>query len=514
MSFSRAGWAVLFFFSFLSNLYAEPINLNTFPESKKIGEVNHEWVKEIHLHSSSRGDDYYFFGPKESDLGKPVFIYYSGSGLFLKDLAPLSFDRFDTFSHLLFDEKTETLFYIGQKGKRYSLVINGREGPFFDYWELEKLDPSRMREAMSPDGRRILYEPCYFKPGTSYPLPSFTKCEIVLGDAQKDEVISLASLAKIKSPRLHESGFGADNKGYYFILEERDWNEHGGIGPYVLVVDGKAVGKPFSNVSCDALKFRMTNILRCAGTREGKPWVYENGAEREVTPQVSSPSASSWKVDQDFSEDLSVEKTGSIRELRSKKVDGKYYYRVNGKEYGPYFFVGEMILSPDGNRFAFKASRKLNDKHFYVVDGKEEKAHEYVSDRFSFSPDSRRYVYMARDEKPKGHELKPILVVEDGKENPTPPFDNSTLIVPFFTPDSKNIVYWTRSDRDFACPEPYKGMTCSDPASYLAVKGKLLSDEKDWIMPQTLPQFSPDGKKVGYLAIRGDELWWMVKEIQ
>src|SRR3990170_14610 len=127
-------------------------------------------------------------------------------------------------------------------------------------------------------------------------------------------------------------------------------------------------------------------------------------------------------------------------------VGGKYFVVVDGRESKPYagIITDSVVFCPDSSRVAFVAD--VGGKGVVVIDGQEQKPYDGIMttwlsvpkasfqekphDLITFSPDSRRFAYVAR----AGTQL---FVVVDGAEQGR--YD--LVISPRFSPDSRRIAY-------------------------------------------------------------------------
>ena len=104
----------------------------------------------------------------------------------------------------------------------------------------------------------------------------------------------------------------------------------------------------------------------------------------------------------------------------------------DGKEGPHYRNANAMGFSPDGKRFIYVAQDDKNNA-FVVLDGQPLKAYERIRP-LCFSPDGKRLVFVAVR---GGNEL----AVCDGKEGRSYPLVKS----PLFSPDSQSLAYWAMS---------------------------------------------------------------------
>ena len=169
--------------------------------------------------------------------------------------------------------------------------------------------------------------------------------------------------------------------------------------------------------------------------------------------------------------------------------------------------IGNVAFSPDGKRVAYGIA--VGNKQSFVVDEKVggEKEYERVAgNTFTWSPDSKRYAYVAvRDTDPSedGQNLK-VLVVTDGKEGKL--YDQ--IARPQFTPDSKSLLYVCLQSNKTATPPTAKGI--------------LVTDEKegkpyDLLVSESL-RISPDSKRIAFIAadkaVSPDKVFYVIDGTQ
>ena len=173
--------------------------------------------------------------------------------------------------------------------------------------------------------------------------------------------------------------------------------------------------------------------------------------------------------------------------------EGKKLFEViDGVKQKEYSVIGSLTFSPNGKRFAYmaypdKAWAQRSQRWLMVIDGREEKDYWRVWPGYDFfSPDSRRTAYMAdtgTDDMPK-----PVIVL-DGREISD---ESAGLSSPVFSPDSKRIAYMAKVyKKGFMMPSP--------PPTYdfNVVDGK---PGKTYDRA-SIPVFSPDSHRLAYYGV-------------
>lgn len=159
----------------------------------------------------------------------------------------------------------------------------------------------------------------------------------------------------------------------------------------------------------------------------------------------------------------------------------KYFLVVEGKEFGPFDYVANFIVSEKGNSYAFQA-RNGNEKNHWYVNG--EKIAQAAGDKLFFSPDGSRYAFVSGT----GHQTAYVI---DGMEyeGSISGFWNSNLETPpfNFNPITNELAYIIR--------ESYDGGKFRDVLIY----GDNKLTGNDHRTNFSYPSFSADGKHFAVL---------------
>jgi WD40-like Beta Propeller Repeat len=149
---------------------------------------------------------------------------------------------------------------------------------------------------------------------------------------------------------------------------------------------------------------------------------------------------------------------------------------IAGKEYDG-IGTDSLRFSPDSQRIAYGARR--GDKWLMVIDGREQKAYDGLGPALVFSPDSRRWAYVAKSQIGSGRMRRPMVcVVVDGVEGEY--YDGTIDGTPSFSPDSQRVAYGASlANAIFAVVDGKKG------TGYKAIECLT---------------FSPDSRHLAYVA--------------
>ncbi|MEA3452925.1 MAG: hypothetical protein U9Q96_01135 [Patescibacteria group bacterium] len=210
------------------------------------------------------------------------------------------------------------------------------------------------------------------------------------------------------------------------------------------------------------------------------------------------------------------------------KRDNNYFVVMDGKEKGPYDFISSIGFSADSKNFFYKATK--GERSFVVLNGAE------IGDRierFVLSPNSKNFAYsfVAHNYMKNSTESFVVLSGEKGES-----YNHKGLIFSLtFSPDSKRLVYVVEEGFDYTCvANGEKGKTYlminkitfspnSEHLAYVAenrgeykpfvvLDGKEMDLRYDYIFTDLV--FTPDNKFLYYGALIGNELWWIVENVE
>ncbi len=153
--------------------------------------------------------------------------------------------------------------------------------------------------------------------------------------------------------------------------------------------------------------------------------------------------------------------------------------------------LSPLVRSPDLRRVAYIAER--NGKEFTVVDGIAGKGYDSIWPYYpTFSPDSKRVAYAARDYGEKPPEGNRYFVVVDGEEGEG--YERHRLLGPVFSPNSKHVAYVIDADGVYV-----------DRVKVKSPGGTVL---------QFSLVFSPDSQHLAYVAELGGKQFAVVDGVQ
>lgn len=245
-------------------------------------------------------------------------------------------------------------------------------------------------------------------------------------------------------------------------------------GDYLVISDGRESG-PFENVAGPA--YGPDGKLVYASCSEGT-WTLVSGDKKTAIAGVD------WPLDLRF-------RPGESEPIMVACKDKKYFVFDKGeKRSDGYDLIEDLTFSPDGKRTAFKAHR--GDVDFIVVDGEEGENFSGVTAP-RFSPDGKRVAY-------RGHWRQKWAAVVDGKNGPD--FDAVDDVA--FSPDGASYAY-------AAMTAECRDRVIVPPNDWVLMHGEEERAKHPWI---GAPSFSPDGKKLGFGAVVGDEIWWKVIDVK
>jgi Tol biopolymer transport system component len=163
--------------------------------------------------------------------------------------------------------------------------------------------------------------------------------------------------------------------------------------------------------------------------------------------------------------------------------DLKDFVVVNGVEGKIYELIESIVFSPDSKKIAYSGQPTWNQSSRVIVNGIEGKLYNYTW-REIFSPDSQHFAYVADKRNPTRS-----CAVIDGKEDVEYEGNSPTGDI-IFSADSKHNAY----------------RVLRRPQSFVIRDG---IPEKNFDVVGTFPVFSPDSKRLAYLAAKGTN-WMMI----
>jgi Tol biopolymer transport system component len=379
---------------------------------------------------------------------------------------------------------------IIQRGSRFAVTYDGTAGPPFD----EILaDGNQRRVQFSPDHTRYAY----------------------VGRAAQEYVVMVDGKELVRLPvattRWHRTALGnlpptftGDSKHTYFAVQsgpdglpgQRDLlyvdaqvvpsglvrikslavSVHGRTAQVVmdheerqaaLVVDGKPAGYLGTDPRFTADGARLLTRFEQPGKRgviiysDGKPWIRAENAALHFAPTGSNVVAVVSRISPTFQQYVVV---------GNQRVEASVAQQITN-----------VTFSPDGSRYAAECQSPVGTR-FFVVDGKKELEYQTLMPvpagdgltTFQFSPDSKRYLYMAQN-------AGKIFIVVDGQES-----DGYNIVHSLsFSADSKHV--------GFAA----MGSGSSMVSRFVSVDGKV---EKKDVQVLRHFAFSPDGSRYAYVA--------------
>lgn len=337
-------------------------------------------------------------------------------------------------------------FSFSPNSKRYAYIasIGGKwvkdlycyryiEGKWFLIVDGKKYGPFKYIRyfLFSPDSKRIAYIACtegiWTKDELSAGYYYFkTYKEFVGLEEKKEEIFSF----------IWDFQFSPDGKKYTYFANV------GGIlgigGKYYLVIDGKK-SKVYDDILFLQFSPDSKRIAYCIGEdilkniscfATDKYYLVIDGKKGEPFNYIEnfqfSPNGKRYAY---------IGRIGGewapLEGLRGEYCDGKCYVVIDNKKYGAYEFIGNIIFSPNDERYAYLVRNK--EKAYVVVDGKQSEIFDDVFDvSLQFSPDSENYAFIAKNE-------NKCYMIINGKRSEA--YDNIEVFSFKFSSDSKNYLY-------------------------------------------------------------------------
>jgi WD40 repeat protein len=367
------------------------------------------------------------------------------------------------FRDWLYAVQSQKLAFVERCGQQEFVIFGGKRGPGFDFVDRTDL-------TFSPDGDRLAYKgsrketQAVVVDGTESVLPAgvvdkiefsadskhvaymahtATVCRVVLDGMQLgswDEAYIVGF-----NPATAELAYEFRRGGHWFLvtgkretgpydsLREAAFSEEGKHFTYVrgegekyrVYLDGMAESRQYDFVQ--GLRFSNNGEhLVYIGERAGLEYLVIDG--REGSPHIH-PNA--W-FDHDVICAISDDGKHAAAVMHAKAGDEVLVW--DGRDSKPYDLIDSFVLSPNGERIAFAASKDHSVR--VIVDGAEDARRFGDVGELQFSGDSRHVVYI-------GFDGTSGSVVFDGKVQ--------TVVGSYrfgespFSPDGKHLAYWNGS---------------------------------------------------------------------
>lgn len=335
----------------------------TSPDVTKIAYVVHKDGKMRVVINDNAGPEY--MGIK---AGTPVFSYDSKHMAYIAKKSDKSWvivldgkegKAHDLISPPIFSHDSRHCAYIAQNKNRFCVVLDGKEGPYFEAMSKTAIP------IFSPDSAHFAY----------VSIDEKKKMNLVVDQKILSSADIIASLSY--SPDSRQLAYAEQVKNKcILVINERPSQGPGYDGIYSIAFSPDA-----KNVVCIAQNNDKSFLLK-----DGKEY---GPYDMVATPVFFSP---------DSKRLIYVAKKGNEFLLIEDNV-------IKERSHGMF---EKMLFSSDSKRFAY--TFHLNDKSVMVVDNNKSKGYDAIGS-FSFSRDSKHFAYKAG----KG---KKIMFVYDGVEGP------------------------------------------------------------------------------------------------
>ena len=450
---------------------------------------------------------------------------------------------YDDISFPIVSSDGKKIAYIAEKEGKQCIVVNGREGKLYEHI-LKPISIHSSNIVFSPDNNHIAY------------IAEKNKKKFVVVDEREGKIYDEIYPVLTFSPDSKKIAYVAskNNKGFVVTDEEEHeaYDNLSALHEYLSRVQSPFVFSPdskhFAYVKIKGNKFSVV-----IDGKEGKAYNY-------ALPPTFSPDSSHFayfakkggngtviitdKEEIEGGKDFIFSPDSShFAYLKQKNIEEGTTVFVDDKAIGSYEFVDNLIFSPNSKRIAYLIYE--NGKMFTVINGERSgKGYNFVYGKsLTFSPDNRHLAYIASDKVASPQQLNEDIermnaiqnafVVIDGRESKE---YTAIFVSPFtFSPDSKHFTYVAADKKGrFVVLDNREGeryfliypdsLTFSPDSKHLAykiqveAKGKfsIIVDGRrskiyDW---NGDPIFSSDSKYVRYGAQIGNEIWWIVNEIE
>ena len=465
---------------------------------------------------------------------------------------------YEKISDLTLSPDEKQLAYAAKKGWDYVAVVN----------EQERKEYQMVRDiTFSPDSQQLAYIGCYFESGRRE-----GRCVLVVNEKEGNDYFgSIAGpIFSLNSKRIvftgqREASFvvvNGETQQSYDLVTNIIFSPNGQFvayiakkgEKYVTVRDGIESG-PYDLIS--DMQFSPDNrklayrakkgekYYMVINDQEGKGYGWIYGHYFLFSPDSKRFAYVARETTQAQGEFIVIDEKegntyGVVEKIRFSPDSSKISYIVDNKtvvmdekKLGTYDFVKEIVFSPD-SKVVYIAQEEL--KEFIVVDGHKGPAYEWASGPIVFSSDGKEIAYLGRKTR------RDVVVVTNIQTNTSregSPYLEAREVV--FGPLEKQIAYIAqKSGKDWVIVlnneelqtheqplrsfpgYPLGGLTFSPNGQHFAYKVKekgkefIVVDENQYVRYDLVstPIFSTDNQYITYGTRKGNELWWIVEEIE
>lgn len=330
----------------------------------------------------------------------------------------------------------------------------------------------------------------------AYVVTDGEKTFIVLNDKENKKYDSI--LSHVFSPDSKKLAYAAKEEGKWFIcLDNKEGKRYDNVSPPLFSPDG-------SKLAYFAQEGGQSFVV--VNAEEG------NRYDKIIALPIFSPDSSKLAFFALKNEDIFL------------VINNKDFAVDKGDPGSSLLLLSNSLkCSPNSKKLAYKVEyyRPKREGHIIVISDKESERYTHAYD-FSFSPDSRRFAYTAKED-------KKYYVVADGKEGKRyagirPPLifsrDNSKLSY-VVNEDGKSFVVANKQESKkydeiislprFCSNSKIILFTAKEDGKMFVVVNDKEKKKYDEIIES--PQFSPDCQKVGYYAREGGVYFRIVEEV-
>jgi Tol biopolymer transport system component len=368
-------------------------------------------------------------------------------------------DTYDDVSDLRISADGGTVAYLAFQDRKGFVVVNGRKGELF---------PSVRSLSLSPDGSTVKY----------VARSEGNTCRMILGERKGEEFDEIEESGGIFSPDGKTVAYRATRgKKYFVVVGERKGAEFDYVGRPALNRDGSRVayeakvGPPEKRksrviVDGETPKGDFDFVLGPTFTPDGKVLYAANKGgvftEKSIDGlTMSPPLGGTWIIG------VGEEQREAVRDAQQLR--------------------GSMIVTPDGKTLAYIA--RIADQECVVLGDRPGPFFVSIG-RIGFSPGGKAIVYVAELAGNADKSRNFRLVIDGNLASEVFRYIENFAM----SPDGNAVALKTHAK-----------------AGIQVVLGSHRSEIFDIVYDMN---FSPDGRKLGFCARKGRDLWWKVMELK
>jgi len=383
---------------------------------------------------------------------------------------------------ILFSSDGKRIAYRVEKGGERFLIIDGKKEKIYG-------DASEYGlPVFSPDGKKIAYLDCKVKEGEQW--PSYDCFIVINGERGKSY-----DLVDVEDFPFSGPVFSPDSQKIAYVAGEieKEWK----FKKFIVINDKEGPSYDWDDRILFLTFSPDSQKIAYVVERGKKMFVVINEKEGEAYDEIYP----SYFIDIPERRFITFFSPDGERFAYQARKGEEEYIVIDGKEIKIDGVAFGLAFSPDGKQIIYLVMKE--GKEHIVINGKESKGYDEILG-VVFNRDSKQIAYAVKEGEKQ-------FVVINGKEGKA--YDEVRL--PVFSSDGKHIAYQAREGKN-----EFVVINSKEGRKFEKLFGAVIWEISIYfpIYPgeerATNLLFTPDGKYIGYGAKLGNELWWIVDEVE